>query len=56
MNLGDFPSKLRLVLMTDQIRKLTPPLSFVFNGELSPDERRMAEQHTFDGPASWEDE
>lgn len=25
-----------------------------FNGELSDDERRMAEQGSFDGPASWE--
>lgn len=25
-----------------------------FNGELSEDERRMAEQCAFDGPASWE--
>lgn len=31
-----------------------PPLRFVFNGELSADELRMAEQHAFDGPASWE--
>lgn len=27
-----------------------------FNGELSEDEKRMAEQCTFDGPASWEAE
>lgn len=26
-----------------------------FNGELSPDELRMAQQATFDGPASWEE-
>lgn len=32
------------------------PLRFVFNGELSADELRMAEQHAFDGPASWETE
>lgn len=31
-----------------------PPLRLPFNGELSPDEKRMAEQCTFDGPASWE--
>lgn len=31
-----------------------PPLRLPFNGELSPDERRMAEQCAFDGPASWE--
>jgi hypothetical protein len=32
-----------------------PPFRFVFNGELSADERRMMEQGTFDGPASWEE-
>jgi hypothetical protein len=31
------------------------PLHLPFNGELSADERRMAEQFTFDGPASWEE-
>jgi hypothetical protein len=33
-----------------------PPLRLAFNGELSPDELRMASQCTFDGPASWEEE
>lgn len=31
-----------------------PPFRLPFNGELSLDEKRMAEQSTFDGPASWE--
>lgn len=31
-----------------------PPLRLPFNGELSPDERRMLEQGIFDGPFSWE--
>jgi hypothetical protein len=54
VDLAEFPSHLRLVLMQEQIKKLPPPLRLPFNGELSPDERRMAEQCTFDGPASWE--
>lgn len=54
MNLGDFPSALRLVLMTEQIKKIAPPFHLPFNGELSMDEKRMAEQCTFAGPASWE--
>lgn len=29
-------------------------LHLPFNGRLSPDEQRMAEQGAFDGPASWE--
>jgi hypothetical protein len=32
-----------------------PPLRLAFNGELSADELRMADQCTFDGPASWEE-
>jgi hypothetical protein len=32
-----------------------PPLRLAFNGQLSHDELRMAEQCTFDGPASWEE-
>jgi hypothetical protein len=33
-----------------------PALRLPFDGGLSAEELRMAEQHTFDGPASWEDE
>lgn len=54
MNLADFPSALRLVLMTEQIKKIAPPFHLPFNGELSTDEKRMADQCAFDGPASWE--
>jgi hypothetical protein len=32
-----------------------PPLRLPFDGSLSHEELRMAEQHTFDGPASWEE-
>lgn len=56
MNLGEFPAALRLVLMSEQIKKIAPPIRLAFNGELSADEKRMAEQHTFTGPASWEEE
>ena len=31
-----------------------PPFRLAFNGELSADELRMADQCTFAGPASWE--
>ncbi len=44
------PTRGRLVQLED------PPLRLPFNGELSRDETRMAEQCTFDGPASWEDD
>ncbi len=31
-----------------------PPFHLPFDGTLSAEEERMADQHTFDGPASWE--
>lgn len=31
-----------------------PPVRLPFNGTLSEDERRMAEQFAFDGLASWQ--
>jgi hypothetical protein len=31
-----------------------PPFRLAFDGSLSAEELRMASQHTFDGPASWE--
>jgi hypothetical protein len=37
------------------VRLEEPPLQLLFNGRLSADEMRMADQCTFDGPASWEE-
>lgn len=41
--------------MLDTLRRMTKGgFKLPFNGGLSADELRMAEQCTFDGPASWE--